>query len=77
MRNNRGFGIIIALAFILVVLFSITSCVSFRKKGEPETMTERGQRICEETNGAWVNWTCDYSKSPQADTTLAMLGIQT
>jgi len=63
------------LALVLVLMLS--GCISFRSKGVDEPMLERGKRICEDTGGAWVNYTCDYSKSPQADTTVAILGLET
>lgn len=61
----------------LLLVFMLTGCVSFRSKGVDEPMADRVERICKETDGRFVNGQCDYSKSPQADTTVAMLGLQT
>lgn len=83
--NDRNKGVIVigiingllalAVTFLLVIIAS--GCISFKGKGVDELMLDRGKRICEDTNGMWVNYTCDYSNSPQTDTTVAMLGVQT
>lgn len=70
---NRGFGIIIALAFILFALMMISGCVTIRRKEDPEPMDARAERICKDTGGAWANYTCDYSIP--LDSTVAMLGM--
>ena len=42
-------------------------------------MLERGQGICENTNGEWVDNRCIYPAwpiNPPADTTTAVLGVE-
>ncbi len=63
------------LALLLVLMLS--GCISFGSTGVDEPMQKRAERICNDTNGTWVEYTCDYSKSPQADTTTAILGLET
>lgn len=67
------------LALLLVLMLS--GCISFRSKGDPEPMLDRGKRICESTNGEWVDYRCVYPAWPRdtttVDTTTAVLGVQT
>lgn len=73
---NRGFGIIIALAFIFLVLISISGCLSFGG-GPNEPMLERGERICADTGGEWIDYRCVYPAWQMVDTTTSVLGVQT
>lgn len=67
---NRGFGIIMALA----VLF-LGGCLSFGG-GSSEAMVKRGQQICNDTNGEWVDGRCVYPAWQMVDTTASVLGIR-
>ena len=77
--KNREFGIIMALkvAVIFLGMWMFTGCLSFG--GGPQVdMQERGQRICEDTNGEWIDHRCVYPAWQLVDTpdTLAVLGTE-
>lgn len=75
-RYNRGFGIIMALAVIFLGMLMFSGCISFG--GGPHVdMLERGQRICEDTNGEWIDNRCVYPAWQMVDTTTAVLGVRT
>ena len=64
------------LVFVLLIILS--GCLSFGG-GSSELMLERGQGICENTNGEWVDNRCIYPAwpiNPPADTTTAVLGVE-
>lgn len=75
-RLAKGFGILLAVGFIIFVVLMISGCAMFRNKGEPESMLERGQQICKDTNGDWVDHGCIYPAWQMVDTTKAVEGVE-
>ena len=58
-RYNRGFGIAIVIVFTIFVVAMISGCISFG--GGPQVdMQERGQQICKDANGEWIDHRCVY-----------------
>ena len=74
-NGSKGFGIAIVVMFIIFIMVTFTGCLSFGA-GPNEPMLERGQRICEDTNGEWIDNRCVYPAWPMVDTTIAVLGIE-
>ncbi len=63
------------IALLLVV--ALSGCVSFGG-GPNEPMQERGKRICDDTNGEWIDHQCVYPAWQLVDTpdTTAVLGTE-
>ena len=77
-RNNKLMimGTINTLLALVIVFFLViisSGCLSFGG-GPNQPMLERGQQICEDTKGEWVDNTCVYPAWQMVDTTSSVLG---
>ena len=74
-NGARGFGIAIVIVFTIFVVAMISGCLSFGG-GPNQPMLERGQQICDDTNGEWIDNRCVYPAWQMVDTTTAVLGVE-
>ena len=74
-NGSKGFGIAIVVTFIIFIMVTFTGCLSFGG-GPNQPMLERGQQICDDTNGEWIDNRCVYPAWQMVDTTTAVLGVE-